>query len=880
MKIYNREIEDVLSELKSFKDVGLSEVEAENRLKTYGKNALEGKQKTSTLKLFLAAFNDPLMLILLLVVVVKIILNFITEDNTLVEVGVIVAVLLINSIIGVVQTRKAESSLAALQKMAAPQAIVIRHGKTVKISAVNLVPGDIVLVQAGGFIPADGRLLESSSLLVDEGILTGESLAVEKNYGTLQGELPLGDRTNMVFSSSKATLGRGVFVVTATGKNAEIGKIAELIEQAEQRLTPLQRKLESFSKKLGLFIAALCFVIFALQALRYVFDGEPIFAGVFTAFSFAVALAVAAIPEALSSIVTLVLTSGVRKMAQKNAIIRKLPSVESLGSATIICTDKTGTLTQNKMSVVESFIFENDITSSEVCKILALCNDGTRGKNDEFLGEPTETALLSFAEKIGYNVEKIREDFPRTYELPFDSSRKMMSVLCKANNEKTMFTKGAPDVILKRCSKAAVDGEEVELTNKIREEIDTQYEKFSEQAYRVLAFCKKRVDQETISLKDEEKMTFVGLVALVDPPREEAAGSVAQAKSAGIKVVMITGDHKTTAVAIARQIGVFEEGDLALTGLEVDGLSDDELLEVLPKTSVYARVSPENKIRIVRLWQSLGNITAMTGDGVNDAPSLKQADIGVAMGSGSEVSKDASELVLTDDNFASIVSAVKIGRQIFDNIKKAIAYLFSGNLGGIIVILFALAVGFSAPLTALQILFINLLNDALPALALGLEGAESDLMNRKPRNINEGILSKEMLASVVIRGTIIGAVSVAALLIGVYCFNEQVASGMVFSTLIVSRTLQTFSARSNKKFMISKDFFKNKLAIAAVIICLGLYSLTLLPGMREVFGIADGFDTSAILISLGLSLAAIFAMEIVKLIPTKRSKKILSNSQT
>lgn len=866
MQIYNKDVEQVLQELKSFKDVGLSNVEVKERQEIYGKNALKGKPRTSTLKLFLAAFKDPLMIILLLVVVIKLIFG------DFVEAGVIIAVLLINSIIGVVQTRKAESSLSALQKMAAPEAVVIRHGSTLKISAENLVPGDIVLVQAGDFIPADGRLLESSSLLIDEGILTGESMAVEKSCEILQGELPLGDRINMVFSSSKVTLGRGIFVVTETGANAQIGKIARLIEQAEQRLTPLQRKLESFSKKLGIFIGALCFVIFALQAVRYVLEGEPIFDGIFTAFTFAVALAVAAIPEALSSIVTLVLTSGVRKMAAKNAIIRKLPSVESLGSAAVICTDKTGTLTQNKMSVVDKFLLDDsEIKSSVMGKILALCNDGKICESGGFLGEATEIALLNFAQEQAIDVDKIRDEIPRIDELPFDSSRKMMSVLCEIENEKIMLTKGAPDVILARCNKALVNGTQVKIDDEIRAKIEQQYEKFSEQAYRVLAFCIKKIDGENLALNDENEMTFVGLTALVDPPRVEAAESVAQAKTAGIKVVMITGDHKTTAVAIARQIGIYGDGDMALSGIEVDNLNDDELLKILPKISVYARVSPENKIRIVRLWQSLGNITAMTGDGVNDAPSLKQADIGVAMGSGSEVSKDASAMVLTDDNFASIVSAVEIGRQIFDNIKKAISYLFSGNLGGIIVILFALIFGFSAPLTALQILFINLLNDALPALALGLEGAEADLMKRKPRDINEGILSRDVLQSVLIRGVIIGVVSIAALMIGLHYFNEYVASAMVFSTLILSRTLQTFSARSNKKFMLSRGFFKNKLAIIAVIICLGLYSLTLLPGMREIFSIADGFNLNAILISLGLSLAAILAMEVVKILPLRQS---------
>ncbi|MCL2547432.1 MAG: cation-translocating P-type ATPase [Oscillospiraceae bacterium] len=861
MECYQQSPQDIFTALESIPQ-GLSSVEAAKRLAQNGYNELQQKGRASLLSLIWAAWRDPMMLILAAVVVIKIALG------EWVDAGVIFAVLAINSVISVAQTRKAEGSLEALRNLSAPTAKVKRDDHLVVIPARELTIGDVVILEAGDFVPADGRIIACNSLNVDEGILTGESVSIEKQDGILSSSfLPLGDRTNMVYNGTIAVHGRAEFVVTATSFQAEIGKIAQLIETAQERQTPLQRKLKHFSKRLGLAILALCAVIFTVQVVRIWVDGGELQHGILNAFMFAIAVAVAAIPEALSSVVTIVLASGTKKMAAQHAIIRNLPAVEALGSASVICTDKTGTLTQNKMTVTDSFLLTDQ---QPLLNAMALCNDATLDADGDLMGEPTETALLNFCEKSGQSVESLRTQYKRLSELPFDSKRKLMSTVHDLNGL-AMLTKGAPDVLFTRCTNVLVDGQVVPFDAVMKARFEAANEQFSRDALRVLAYATKAVTTTALTPADEQGYTLIGLTAMIDPPREEVPDSIALAKAAGIKTVMITGDHKTTAYAIAKQIGIAEEGDVAVTGMELDSMSDDDLTDNLEKISVYARVSPENKIRIVKAWQTKGEITAMTGDGVNDAPSLKQADIGVAMGSGTEVAKDASAMILTDDNFVSIINAVAIGRTIFDNIKKTVGYLFSGNLGGIIVILFALIANWDMPLTALQILFINLVNDALPAIALGLEDGEPHVMNRPPRDMNEGIFGNGLIGSVVTRGTLIGSAAIAAQWLGTTLFSAEIGSAMVFTTLIFARTLQIFSSRSNTRSILQVKLFGNRFAFGAMVVCFALYGLTVLPGARGIFGIAPTFGWQNFGIAAGLALSSVAAMECVKWLKRKKT---------
>jgi len=859
MEQYQKSKEQLWDELES-RAQGLSKAEAAQRFETYGANELRGRERTSLLRLLLDAWRDPMVLILALVVVIKAVLA------EWVEASVILAVLGINSVISVVQTRKAESSLEALREISAPHAKVRRDSETVTVAARELVPGDVVILEAGDFVPADGRLIDCHALKIDEAILTGEAEPVLKTDEILSGDLPLGDRRNMAYSGTVAVHGRGVLLVTATGQQAEIGKIAALLETAQERQTPLQRKLEQFSKQLGLWIFLLCVGIFLLQIGRAFWAGAELGSEILNAIMFSVAVAVAAIPEALSSIVTIVLAVGTKKMASRHAIIRKLPAVEALGSTGVICTDKTGTLTQNKMTVVDHFLPDgSDVQASLMLPAMVLCNDAMIQADGSRLGDPTETALLDFAARVGESVGQLRGAHPRIAELPFDSARKLMTILCELDGRR-VFVKGAPDVLFARCTHMLMGDKLVPFGDAERAQFEAANEQFSERALRVLAYATKTVESgcKTLDFAEEQSLTLIGLTAMIDPPREEVFDAIAQAKTAGIQTVMITGDHKTTAYAIAREIGIAEAGDMAVTGTELDAMDDAALAEQLARISVYARVSPENKIRIVKAWQEKGQITAMTGDGVNDAPSLKQADIGIAMGSGTEVSKDASAMVLTDDNFASIVSAVSIGRTIFDNIKKAVGYLFSGNLGGILAILFALIIGWDKPLTALQILFINLVNDALPAIALGLEAEEPQVMNRPPRDMNEGIFSDGLLGSVVLRGVLIGIMTIAAQFIGMWLYSPEVGTAMAFTTLILARTLQTFSSRSNKQGALQMGLFSNRAVLLAVLVCFGLYGITVLPGVREVFGIPPAFGLAQWAIAAGLSVGTVVLMEVWK----------------
>lgn len=869
MQPYNQSVNEVLEETKSQFE-GLSPKEVENRQAKDGFNELKEKKKTSTWELFIDTLKDPMVIILLLVAFVQLFLGEFVESL------VIFIVLMINSVVAVVQTKRAESSLDALRQMSAPSAKVLRNGEKTSIPARELVVGDIVSLEAGDFIPADGRLINVQNLRVEEGMLTGESEPVEKFSDVIEGEVALGDRKNMVFSSSLVVYGRADFLVTAIAEQTEIGKIAQMLETAEAKQTPLQQKLEKFGKQLGWAILALCALIFAVQILRLFTTNQTadMQKAVLDSFMFAVAVAVAAIPEALSSVVTIVLSVGTNKMAKQHAIMRNLPAVETLGSTSVICTDKTGTLTQNKMTVVDSFLPTQgskeltDLTQADqklLLNAMVLCNDSSFSQEGQLLGDPTEVALIAYSDKIGYPYQDLREKSPRLAEFPFDSERKLMSTINDFEGQKTIFVKGGPDVLFNRCNQVFLDGKVQEFTPELKEKFQAQNEAFSQKALRVLAYAYKPVsDNKTeLTLTDENDLILIGLSAMIDPPREAVYDSIAEAKKAGIKTIMITGDHKTTAQAIAKDIGLMNEGDMALTGQELDALTEDELRENLEKISVYARVSPENKIRIVRAWQNEHQVTAMTGDGVNDAPALKQANIGIAMGSGTDVAKDASSMILTDDNFVSIVSAVSIGRVVYDNIKKSISYLFSGNLGAIIAIVFALVVGWVNPFTALQLLFINLVNDSVPAIALGMEKAEPDVMEKAPRQLNEGIFANGLMRVILIRGSLIGISAIISQYVGQKT-SPEMGVAMAFTTLILARTLQTFAARSNSQNILKLGFTTNKYVLMAVTFCLALYSLTTLPFLREIFSIPAAFGWSQWIVAAGLAVIAVICMEILK----------------
>ena len=869
MQPYNQSVNEVLEETKSQFE-GLSPKEVENRQAKDGFNELKEKKKTSTWELFIDTLKDPMVIILLLVAFVQLFLGEFVESL------VIFIVLMINSVVAVVQTKRAESSLDALRQMSAPSAKVLRNGEKTSIPARELVVGDIVSLEAGDFIPADGRLIDVQNLRVEEGMLTGESEPVEKFSDVIEGEVALGDRKNMVFSSSLVVYGRADFLVTAIAEQTEIGKIAQMLETAEAKQTPLQQKLEKFGKQLGWAILALCALIFAVQILRLFTTNQTadMQKAVLDSFMFAVAVAVAAIPEALSSVVTIVLSVGTNKMAKQHAIMRNLPAVETLGSTSVICTDKTGTLTQNKMTVVDSFLPTQgskeltDLTQADqklLLNAMVLCNDSSFSQEGQALGDPTEVALIAYSDKIGYPYQDLREKSPRLAEFPFDSERKLMSTINDFEGQKTIFVKGGPDVLFNRCNQVFLDGKVQEFTPELKEKFQAQNEAFSQKALRVLAYAYKPVsdDKTELTLTDENDLILIGLSAMIDPPREAVYDSIAEAKKAGIKTIMITGDHKTTAQAIAKDIGLMNEGDMALTGQELDALTEDELRENLEKISVYARVSPENKIRIVRAWQNEHQVTAMTGDGVNDAPALKQANIGIAMGSGTDVAKDASSMILTDDNFVSIVSAVSIGRVVYDNIKKSISYLFSGNLGAIIAIVFALVVGWVNPFTALQLLFINLVNDSVPAIALGMEKAEPDVMEKAPRQLNEGIFANGLMRVILIRGSLIGIAAIISQYVGQKT-SPEMGVAMAFTTLILARTLQTFAARSNSQNILKLGFTTNKYVLMAVTFCLALYSLTTLPFLREIFSIPAAFGWSQMIVAAGLAVIAVICMEILK----------------
>lgn len=854
MKEYQKSIQEVLSEFDASRN-GLTSFQVDDRQKQYGLNEMDQQEKESPLQIFLSQFKD-------LLVIVLIVAGFISmATGEIVSSIVIFIVITINAILGTVQTLKARKSLESLSKLSMPHVKVIRDGQLHQIVSNELTIGDLVYVEAGDVIEGDGRLIECANLQVNESALTGESLPQEKQLEVIAGEVGIADQTNMVFSSGLVTNGTGKYIVTKIGMNTEIGKIATMLENAKERKTPLQLTLEDFSKKLTISICVICAIILAMNVIVAHED-------IWDALLIAVALAVAAIPEALNSIVTIVLSISTQKMVKEHAIIKQLNAVESLGCVSVICSDKTGTLTQNKMKVMELFL-NNEVIKPEMLdvkdhshdvllKSCLLCNNAVSNGSTQ-IGDPTEIALLDLFDRYGekdadYHVEAIR-----IKELPFDSTRKMMSI----NSENHLYTKGAVDVILDRCDQILIHDKKRPITEEDIKLIKEQNESFAKEGLRVLGFAYKTMKPKELSLEDENNLTFVGMVAQMDPPRLESKDAVSKCKMAGIKPIMITGDHIITATSIAKEIGIFEDGDICLEGKKLETMSDSALDEILPKVSVYARVAPEHKIRIVEAWQKRNEIVAMTGDGVNDAPALKQSDIGVAMGiTGTEVSKDAASMILTDDNFSTIVKAVITGRNVYANIKNSITYLLSGNFSAILAVVFTSLALLPTPFMAVHLLFINLITDSLPAIAIGMEKGKDDVLKQKPRKRDDSILNAKTMIKIGYEGLIIFSGVMAAYFIGLQT-SDLMASTMAFSTLCLSRLLHGFSSRGNAPFW---KLGKNESSIYAFLTGAVLLVLILfIPNMHGLFSIGP-ITLTQFFIVVGLSLATFVIVQITKVI--------------
>ena len=890
---FNKTIEEVEEELNTTSDKGLSNEEIEKRREKYGLNELEAKKKKSLLQKFLDQFKDFSIIILIIAAIVSGIVG-VAEGEGVTDTVIILLVVLLNAIIGVTQESKAEKSLEALQKLTAHASKVIRNGKLEVVPAKDLVPGDIVVLDTGDYIPADLRIIEAVNLKSQESSLTGESVPVEKNTEKIDDiETGLGDRLNMLFSSSLVTYGRGKGIVVETGMTTEVGKIAGMINQAEDQTTPLQNKLNKLGKTLGIAAIVICIVIFAVGLLQ----GKA----VIDMFMTAVSLAVAAIPEGLVAVSTIVLAIGVQKMVKKNAIVKKLPAVETLGSATVICSDKTGTLTQNKMTVEKIFInsktedLENVNVDEDVNKLVyanMLCNDTKIANDGTLTGDPTETALVDMAFKLKFD-KSVYEKMPRLQEIPFDSDRKLMTTVNEINGKYIVFTKGGVDELLNRCNSYLENGDIKNNLENYIPVIKKHNEDMAKEALRVLVCGYKELDHKPED-KDietlEENLTFIGMVGMIDPPREEAKKAVEKCKTAGIKTVMITGDHKITATAIAKKLGILENEDEAITGHELEKMSDEDLEKNVRHYSVYARVSPEHKVRIVKAWQKNGEIVAMTGDGVNDSPALKTSDIGCAMGVvGTDVAKEAADVILTDDNFATIVSAVEEGRRIYDNILKAIQFLLSSNIGEIVVLFIATL---STPLFAnwfgitdishleillpIHILWINLVTDSLPALALAFDPANSDIMKRKPNKPSEGVFTKGMTWRVVYQGIMIGVLTLIAFMIGLATTTEpidgltldetkiEVGQTMAFVTLAFSELVHVYNIRNNKKSIFKTGIGKNRnLILETLASALLMIIILAVPFLRQVFSIPI-LPLENILELVVLAIAPVVIVEIFK----------------
>ena len=860
---FNKKIKEVVSEFETDVEQGLSAEKISAAIAKYGYNEVVEQKKDSFLKRFLLQFKDATIIVLLIAAAISIAV----DPHEWIDSVIILVVVIFNAILGLVQESRAEKSLEALKQLSAPEAKVIRDGKKMSIPSRELVPGDIVALEAGDFIPADLRLIEAHNLKVDESALTGESEPVEKIIEVIEDtDISLGDMKNCAFSSTNVTYGRGVGVVTDTGMNTEVGKIANLLLKSENESTPLQVKLEQIGRTIGLICVVICLIVFGMEMLAGL--------GVLEAFKTSVALAVAAVPEGLPTVVTIVLALGVQKMAKKNAIVRRLPAVETLGSASIVCSDKTGTLTQNKMTVVKTYNakdgvveLEQSIESSAIQEMLSyfsLCSDAVvryeDGKEVQ-IGDPTETALVIASNKAGNTKESLTTQYHHLNELGFDSVRKMMTVVFEHEGEIISITKGAPDVILDRC------------VNSSEKDVEAN-DIMAKDALRVLAVAVKKwkkLPEKMESDSLEVDMTFVGMVGMIDPPRPEVKAAIAEAKGAGIRTIMITGDHITTAIAIAEDLGILEEGYKALSGSQLEKMSDIELIRDIDKYSVYARVAPEHKVRIVNAWQSQGHVVAMTGDGVNDSPALKTADIGCAMGiTGTDVAKGAASMILTDDNFATIISAVKEGRGIYDNIKKDVHFLLSSNIGEIVAIFCASLIGLlgsselGIPLLPIHLLWVNLVTDSLPAFALGLEPIESDIMERKPRPKNESFFSGGLAFSIAWQGIMIGALTLISYLIGNQV-NHESGMTMAFITLSISELFHAFNLKS-KKSVFSKTVFNNKYLWGAFFFGLILqFIVVYVPFFANLFKLVP-LDLTHELTALGLAACVLPIVELTKII--------------
>ena len=871
--IWNISTEELMMQHQVTKE-GLTSQQVDKIRQEKGENILQEGKKKSIFQVFISQFADLLVVILIVAAVISMFSG--NVESTI----VILLVLVMNAVLGTIQHVKAQRSLESLKQLSSPCAKVIRDGVKQEVPSREIVPGDIVMLEAGDMIVADGRILHNYSLQVNESSLTGESTNVEKSDAVLEGDAALADRVNMVYSGSLVTYGRAEVLVTATGMETELGKIAGLMNAAKERKTPLQENLDQFSGRLAMLIMIICAVVFVLCMYRQM----PLL----DSMMFAVALAVAAIPEALSSIVTIVQAFGTQKMAKENAIIKDLKAVESLGCVSVICSDKTGTLTQNKMTVQQIYmnhkVYEprefniSDQTQRYLLYDAVLNNDSSivDGKG---IGDPTEYALLemlrniyvdagTFFDETEIHEDVLRRNMERLEEVPFDSDRKLMSSKYLLHGVPTILTKGAVDVLLDRCTHVRSCNVIHPMTEQEKDKIRRQNEIFSQNGLRVLAFAYKE-SNEILSADAEHGFIFLGMVSMVDPPRPESMEAVASAKRAGIRPVMITGDHKITAVAIARQIGIYEEGDLALTGAELDALTDKELDDKVSRISVYARVSPENKIRIVEAWQRKGNIVSMTGDGVNDAPALKKADIGVAMGiTGTEVSKDAASMILSDDNFATIIKAVANGRNVYRNIKNAILFLLSGNTAGILSVLYTSIMGLAVPFAPVHLLFINLLTDSLPALAIGMEPADAELLNEKPRDPKTGIMTKDFVVTMLSEGILIAIAAMSAYHIGI-ATSAAMASTMAFATLTLARLFHGFNCRGRESIF-RLGLLSNKYSLYAFGAGVGLLALVIfVPVLHGVFSI-ESLSIQAIGQIVVLSFVPTLIIQIVKIIKTEK----------
>ena len=880
MKEYLCEKEEVLKNYDS-SEKGLTQAQADERLQKNGKNKLAEAKKETLLHRFLMQLADPMIIILIVAAVISAITS-VYEHEFPSDVIIIMFVVIINAILGVYQESKAEKAIEALQEIAAATSHVIRDGKTVTVHSEDIVTGDIVVLEAGDSVPADCRIIKSASMKIEEAALTGESVPVNKQTEPINPEgsddVPLGDRKNMCYMGSNVVYGRGEAVVVATGMDTEMGKIADALNDAKEGDTPLQIKLNQLSKILSYLVLGICVFIFAIDVIRTLVTGQtPTFDSMLDTFMVAVSLAVAAIPEGLAAVVTIVLSIGVTKMSKRNAVIRRLTAVETLGCTQIICSDKTGTLTQNKMTVVE---FKGD-NENLIAQAMALCSDA-KLEDGEVKGEPTEAALVEWAKRLEMPKPVLEEEFPRVAEAPFDSSRKMMSTVHKSiKHGFVQYTKGAPDVVLGRCTQALINGKRVAMTDEVKEEILAQNKEMADKALRVLCVAMKSYSDIPESESPEfleKNLCYIGLAGMIDPVRPEVVDAIVQAREAGIRPIMITGDHKDTAVAIAKQLGIAEDDSCAITGSQLNNLSDEELENEIEKYSVYARVQPEHKVRIVNAWKNKGMVTAMTGDGVNDAPSIKNADIGIGMGiTGTDVTKNVADMVLADDNFATIVSAVEEGRRIYDNIRKSIQFLLSSNLSEVLTIFVATLFGFTI-LEPVHLLWINLITDSFPALALGMEKGDRDIMKREPRSSKDGIFANGLGFDVAWQGIMVTVVTLAAYFIGMHLaqgteeFVHQNGMTMAFLTLSMAEIFHSFNMRSRRESIFAMKN-QNKYLLGAMVLSLILTTVVIyVPFLANMFDFA-AISALEYFISMLLAISVIPIVEIVKLVQRAVEKK-------